>query len=210
MKTSIHPHRNPRFRGFTLIELIVTVSIIALLATLILVAMNHANTVAKRRKAETHLRVMSGYLDSYRADFGTYPRPKEGSENQSVTVSGTSYPAGGAVALYQALSGDGDAALEGGEVASKGEPGSLTESKVYWPELDPRQSTQRIVAQHNAMYMIVDPWGAPWRYRVPPRVDPRNPDEFEQYKTSYHNPATYDLSSYAGDYTNERAWIKNW
>ena len=58
MKTPVHRFRTRRLRGFTLIELIITVSLIALLATLVLVAMNHANTVSKRRKAETHLRVI--------------------------------------------------------------------------------------------------------------------------------------------------------
>jgi prepilin-type N-terminal cleavage/methylation domain-containing protein len=207
MKTMNFP-RHFRARAFTLIELMVTISLIALLAGLALVAMRYANIASRREKARTHLKVIESALSRYTTDSGTLPRPKEGGEGQSVTVGGTTYPGGGAVALYQALSGDGDNLIEGGETGSLGQMGSTADAKVYWPDVDPRSNPQRIVQQLSGQYMLVDPWGVPWQFRVPPPPDPNNPDQID--KTKYHNPTTYDLWSYGGDYQNEKAWIKNW
>jgi prepilin-type N-terminal cleavage/methylation domain-containing protein len=207
MNTTDFSHRC-RTRAFTLIELMVTISLIALLAALALVAMKYANTVSRREKAKSQIKVIESALSRYSSDNGTLPRPKEGGEGQSVTVGGTTYPGGGAIALYQALSGDGDNLIEGGEAGSLGQPGSTADAKVYWQDLDPHSNPQRIVQQLSGQYMLVDPWGAPWQYRVPPPRDPNNPDDFD--RTKYHNPTTFDLWSYGGDYQNEKAWIKNW
>jgi prepilin-type N-terminal cleavage/methylation domain-containing protein len=200
--------RRRRLAAFTLIELLVTISLIAMLAALALVAMRYANTVSRREKTKVHLKAIESGISKYVTDNGIIPRPKEGGEGQTVTVGGKNYPGGGAIALYQALSGDGDNLIEGGETGSLGQLKSTADAKVYWPDLDPRTNPQRIVQQQSGQYMLVDPWGVPWQYRVPPPPDPNNPDTLD--KAKYHNPTTYDLWSFADDIGNEKAWIKNW
>jgi prepilin-type N-terminal cleavage/methylation domain-containing protein len=197
--------------GFTLIEILITVSVIALLATLSLVAMSHATRISNRKKTETYKNTIALFLDRYRNDNGVYPRPKEGSEGDTVSVSGYNYSVGGAVTLYQALTGDGDDAIEGGNTASTGVPGSTPESVVYWADADPRGS-QRISRENNGKWYLADAFGVPWQYRVARPLDPKRPDAFQEEKDKYRNPKGYDLWSYGGldDTTNEKAWIKNW
>ncbi|MGI8604205.1 MAG: type II secretion system protein [Verrucomicrobiales bacterium] len=210
MKTSTLPVHRPR-SGFTLVELMITITLIGLLSALGLLAMKHANTTARREKAKAHKQVIISFLDAYAKDYGTYPSPKEGGGGQTVSVGGYAYPSGGAIALYQALSGDGDSALDGGNVESQGILQSMGPSaKAYWPDLDPKTNPQRIVHSENGQYMLVDPWGAPWQYLVPPPLDVKNQDDFDKDKTKYHNLKTYDLWSFGGDPTNEKSWIKNW
>ena len=69
-----------------------------------------------------------------------------------------SYDVGGAITLYQALTGDGDDAIEGGDSASNGIPGSTPESKIYWADADPRGS-QRISRMDGGKYFLADGFG---------------------------------------------------
>jgi prepilin-type N-terminal cleavage/methylation domain-containing protein len=199
--------------GFTMIEILITVSVIALLATLSLVAMGYATKVSNRKKTESYRNTIALFLDRYRNDNGLYPRPKEGAEGDTVSVVGMNYSVGGATTLYQALTGDGDDAIEGGDTASTGVPGSTPESEVYWADADPRGS-HRITRENNGKWYVADGFGVPWQYKVPKPLDPKRPDAFQEEKDKYHNPKTYDLWSYGGtdeaNIMNEKAWIKNW
>ena len=193
-----------------MVEILVTISIIALLATLSIVAMGHANRSSNREKTKAYLKAIELQLDRYKNDNGTYPRPKAGSEGNTVLVGGTNYPVGGAVTLYQALTGDGDDAIEGGDTGSQGRAGSLgPDAIVYWPDADPN-GAQRISRAADGKWYIGDGFGVPFQYKVPPPVDPRNPDNIENLRNEYKNPGSYDLWSYGGEYNNEKAWIKNW
>jgi hypothetical protein len=126
-----------------------------------------------------------------------------------VTVGGTSYPVGGAITLYQALTGDGDDAIEGGDTGSVGKVGSLQDAKVYWADASP-EGSQRIARAADGKWFIGDGFGAPFQYKVPPPPDPRKADNFETLRMEYKNPTSYDLWSYGGKYEEEKAWIKNW
>lgn len=206
-------------RGFTLIEIMVTLTIIAMLAGLSLIAMRYANTVSSRNKTQAYLKALEAHLDAYKNDNGVYPRPKtDSSEGRTVTVRGNDYPVSGAVTLYQAVSGDGDDAIERGQTPSTGELGSLPGSKVYWADADPK-GANRITREVDGVYYIADGFGAPFQYRVPPPYNPRKPEEFEKFKTQYRNPRTYDLWSYCGEAPtggnnpledNDQGWVKNW
>jgi len=192
-----------------MVEILVTISIIALLASLSIVAMGHANRTSNREKTKAYLKVIENHLERFKNDNGSYPRPKEGSESETISVGGVGYSVGGAITLYQALTGDGDDAIEDGDTGSLGKPGSLRDSVVYWADADPNGS-MRISREADGKYYIADGFGAPFQYKVPPPVDPRNADNFEELKIKYRNPRTYDLWSYGGDFDNDNAWIKNW
>ena len=64
-----------RRRGFTLIELMVVIAIIALLATILLPMANRARTVARRTALAADLQVIVNAIDAYEHDYGDIPRP---------------------------------------------------------------------------------------------------------------------------------------
>src|SRR4051812_21017433 len=64
-------------RGFTLIELIVVILVIALLAGILLPMILKANTGAKKTRVSADMASIGMALDAYHTDFGDYPRPDE-------------------------------------------------------------------------------------------------------------------------------------
>lgn len=192
-----------------MVEILVVISIIALLASLSMVAMGHANRTSNREKTKAYMKALELHLERYKGDNGSYPRPKDGSEAIMTTVRGNNYSMGGAITLYQALTADGDDAIEDGDTGSQGQAGSMRDLPVYWADADPNGS-QRISRQADGKYFISDGFGVPFQYKVPPPQDPRNAGNYDELKSKYNNPTTYDLWSFGGQDDTEKAWIKNW
>src|SRR5207247_5811154 len=63
-----------RYNAFTLIELIVVVTVITILAGLVLSTVGYARKKGARARAETEIAAMSAACESYKADNGIYPR----------------------------------------------------------------------------------------------------------------------------------------
>jgi len=64
-----------RRRGFTLVELMVVIGIIALLATIVFPMANRARVQARRTAIASDLQVLANAIDAYQNDFGDIPRP---------------------------------------------------------------------------------------------------------------------------------------
>src|SRR5215510_1077046 len=65
-------------RGFTLIEILVVIVVIAILATLVAPnVFQHVGT-AKTTTAKSQIEMMSSALDAYRLDTGSYPTTAQG------------------------------------------------------------------------------------------------------------------------------------
>ncbi len=62
------------YNAFTLIELIVVVTIIIILAGLVLSTVGYAQKKGARARAETEIAAISAALESYKADNAIYPR----------------------------------------------------------------------------------------------------------------------------------------
>lgn len=59
--------------GFTLIELIIVIAIIAILASLVLSTAGYVQKKAARSRAEAEIAAVGAALESYKADNGDYP-----------------------------------------------------------------------------------------------------------------------------------------
>ncbi len=60
-------------RGFTLVELLVVITIIAILAALVLSTAGGIQDKAARSRAQSEIAALSAALESYKADNGDYP-----------------------------------------------------------------------------------------------------------------------------------------
>ena len=71
-------------RGFTLLELLIVIAIIAILAGLILSTAGYVQRKGASSRAEAEIAALTVALENYKADHGDYP--------QGTNVSGTSAP----------------------------------------------------------------------------------------------------------------------
>jgi prepilin-type N-terminal cleavage/methylation domain-containing protein len=68
-------HSSFRAEGaFTLIELLIVISIIVVLAGLVLATSGYVTTKGRRSRAEAEIAAISAALESYKADNGIYPQ----------------------------------------------------------------------------------------------------------------------------------------
>src|SRR3989442_15791293 len=68
------------FRGhaaFTLVELLVVITIIVILAGLVLATVGYVQKKGARSRAEAEIAAISAALESYKADNGIYPRSSD-------------------------------------------------------------------------------------------------------------------------------------
>ncbi len=61
-------------RGFTLVELLIVITVIAILAALVLRTAGYVQDKGARARAESEIAAISAALESYKADNGDYPR----------------------------------------------------------------------------------------------------------------------------------------
>jgi prepilin-type N-terminal cleavage/methylation domain-containing protein len=132
-------------RGFTIIELLVVISIIIILAGLILSTVDYVQKKSARARAEAEIAAMSAALENYKADNGIYPQ-HDGSN--------------GGHALYQGLSGDGNDTI-GGSTASTGVTASS--GKSYMALKNNLQKPN----PPDASTHVVDPFGNDYGYKSP-------------------------------------------
>jgi general secretion pathway protein G len=76
----IHPRSSDRRRGFTLIEILVVIVVIAILATLVAPNIFRHVGAAKDATARSQIEMLGSALDAYRLDNGTYPTTEQGLE----------------------------------------------------------------------------------------------------------------------------------
>ena len=224
MKTHLHLRPvQPRrvVAGFTLIELMVVIAIMALLASLTMMGFGYANRAAKRNLSQGFHRAIESGLERYFTDNGEYPEPK--ADGAPAEFGGKSYPTGSAQMLYQAMSGDGNSAIKiasGGGTASNGfMTGSLSDKAIGEQKMTdmPKEMWTKL---GNSIYILIDGFGHPFQYTKGPKAT-RPGEKANPNQVSINN--TYDLWSFGEDDINTRSvtlsdkkgqqsakWIKNW
>ncbi|NUN47329.1 MAG: prepilin-type N-terminal cleavage/methylation domain-containing protein [Candidatus Brocadiae bacterium] len=75
-------------RGFTIVELLVVLTIIAVLAALLLPALSAARCRSKHSTSQATIQDFSIALKAYESDFGRYPPSEGASPNQYITNGG--------------------------------------------------------------------------------------------------------------------------
>ena len=212
--------QRPLDRGFTLLELLVVMVIIAILASLTLGVFRYAQESAARNRSVMAHAAIKAALEKYKEQFGEYPEPANPGEDDQFT--GTSYSVGGAHMLYQAITGDGNSAIR--LPASAGQA-SESDGKVAIEEQENRINSSTLprscifppnapAGQTRARY-LVDGWNRPFQYTK------ANPDPAQNLAVNN----TYDLWSFGPlkgsaqptdspvakrDPNVSASWITNW
>jgi prepilin-type N-terminal cleavage/methylation domain-containing protein len=188
-----------RLNSFTLIELLVVMAIIAILASLILMAFHGVWIKAARSRASAEIQAMSAALESYKADNGIYP-PGDGSmlltNTPYTSLDGTSsaYQTNSQL-LYQALSGQtnftdtpvpGRKAYMTFKANQVGDPTGTVTKGTY----------------------VKDPWNYSYGYST------GTPSGAATTNYPYNGSGFFDLWSTGGVLgnaaTNANAWVSNW
>lgn len=189
--------------GFTLIELMVVMIIIALLVTITVAVLGFAQKKGRISKAEVMIKALSLSLEKYKNDQGEYPEPQN--EAQMGDFGGENIEMGAAAMLYQAVSGDGTDAIFGGSKPSQGEPGTANEAYME----QARVGNNSFVRKVGESYVLIDPFGNPWQYR-------RYDEDRGSSNEPWTNNPTFDMWSYGldetfGDEADQNVkWVTNW
>jgi prepilin-type N-terminal cleavage/methylation domain-containing protein len=77
-----------KFRGFTLVELLIVIAIIAILAGLILSTSGYIQKRSARARTEAEIAAMAAALESYKADNGDYPVGAAGDPSNTAIPTG--------------------------------------------------------------------------------------------------------------------------
>jgi prepilin-type N-terminal cleavage/methylation domain-containing protein len=195
--------------AFTLIELVVVVTVITILAGLVLSTAGYARKKGARARAETEIAAMSAAIESYKADNGVYPNNGITNTLNAQTSGDPSAYQPASQYVYGELSGDRNFnyVIDVSEQANR----SYFAFKSSPPSVDGTSgngmlSITRTTSGGNVTYTvnyIRDPFGNSYGYSTANQADPN---------TGY-NP-TFDLWSTAGtttgSTTDRNQWIKNW
>jgi type II secretory pathway pseudopilin PulG len=172
-----------RKAAFTLLELLIVMTIIIILAGLTIATMSYVQTKSRRSRAEAEIAAMSAALENYKADNGVYPAAS---------------PAGATAnhGLYQALTGDGNDTIGGaakstGVASSSGKNYMPLTNKMISPAPDstPKPDPKTLV--------VSDPFGNTYNYSSPGAYNPT----FDLWSTT---------AAPAMPTPSPSQWITNW
>jgi prepilin-type N-terminal cleavage/methylation domain-containing protein len=214
-----------RERGFTLIEMLTVMLIIAILASLILGVNSLVQSKAARARAEGEIKTLSLGCENYKVDNGIYPRS---GDTDTLDPREHTNPAGGQDSeKYQSASKDLYKALSGDTEPPK-DPDFKPDGKIYLPEFfKPNVLAAKKDAEGKITEVkyIQDPFGQSYGYSTAGAEEEeeflkdlrKNPNAQRPAKSKGFN-STFDLWSTGGstsskgkDVTKEQArWIKNW
>lgn len=177
--------------GFTLVELLVVMAIIAVLAGLVLGTAGFMQKKAAKDRARAEIKAMELALESYKADNGVYPRNATTDGLDAKSTPTTSY-APSSKFLYAQLSGDFD--------YNSTTPATGKAYMEFKPNM--LSGTKDAKGNFTTVNYLLDPFGNSYGYSTANQADPNKG----------YNP-TFDLWSTGGKTgapTDTASWVTNW
>jgi type II secretory pathway pseudopilin PulG len=178
--------------AFTVLELLIVISIIIALAGLIIATTGYVQKKGARSRAEAEIAAMSAALESYKADNGIYPTDATSTEQLKATEPNPTNYQSASSYLYTQLSGDDDAnPTTAAPANAKNYIGGALKPQMLSPN------------PPGANTFLRDPFGNSYGYST---LKASTPSSIDGY-----NP-TFDLWSTAGgtSASDVPQWIKNW
>ena len=219
-----------RTRAFTLVEMLIVVTIISLLAALTMGGYTYAMRSSKRRLTTGTFEAIKLALERYNTEFGEYPEPANSNQLVQFPPGLANFDTSGASCLYQALTGDGYDQIKGvtGDAAGGGSGGTSDGKVEGAAELKNKmfvEIPQTIYTRKGTTFMLIDGFGHPFQYlkaAIPTAANGANGNNNNTTPTTINT--TYDLWSYSEDEVNTTKqsistltdptisvkWIKNW
>ena len=210
--------RPSRPAAFTLVELITVIALIAILAGLVALITPLVHRNGARARAEGEIKTLSGGLESYKIDNGSYPQDPQKTDaldpRQNMVAdasqTGTAPYSMSSRFLYESLTGDTNDTGKAGAMTKNYAPDFWKASRLGGIKTDGVVTTVGFIA---------DPFGNSYGYSTAGLADEQ---QFRQAlatpstagsaarKGKGYNP-TFDLWSTAGDTLGNTAkWAKNW
>jgi prepilin-type N-terminal cleavage/methylation domain-containing protein len=210
MKTFLENKNVPRRRGFTLVELLVVISIISLLATFTIVGLKSVNRTRKLSTAKIELRELELAIENYKTKYGAYPPANQNPGalgyapallNQLYyELSGTTTTVIGGVSYFVTL--DGGSQIKMADVTSaygvggflnctKGGGEDAAGAKNFLPGLKANRINSYVTNNGVRTTMLVTSVGGPDDNYQPLKAAGLNP--FRYVCPGTNNPASYDL-----------------
>ncbi len=204
--------RTRRAEGFSLMELLVVITIIGLLSALTMGAFRYAQQASARNRTMAMAKGIESGLTSYNAEWGEYPQPAN--EDDQDTFNGMSFNVGGAKMLYQALTGDGSSEIKlaaGGGNASDGQWDD--DEKLIFKEMPMEMYMISSGGARVNRYMLVDGFYQPFQYTKGGTPEAVNPT-FDLWSFGNVEAAKSDLTDVQDkqaklDSKTTAKWIKN-
>jgi len=174
--------------GFTILELLVVLTIIIVLAGLILATSGYVQHKGARSRAEVEIAAISAALENYKADNGVYPSNDDTRALDPATTNANSYKSASSY-LYSQLTGDDD--------ANPITVAPLNANNYFGSALKPNMLAPSPPGPNT---YLQDPFRNSYGYSTAKAENPSG--------DAGHNP-TFDLWSTANS-ANPSQWIKNW
>jgi type II secretory pathway pseudopilin PulG len=187
----------PLCNAFTVIELIVVITLIIVLTGLVLSTVGYARKKGARARAETEIAAMSAACENYKADNGVYPSNDNTNNLDAITSGNPNSPSYSLASfyLYTQLSGDSS--------------GNRSPTGKSYMQFKPNMLLP--AGGIGTVAAIADPFGNSYGYSTAYQhdIDLGNPP------THGHNPGfdvwtTCSLVNSPPTAADQNQWIKNW